>query len=327
MPLSDMSLADLREYAPEREEPADFDEFWAATLKEARAHEGGAVFTPYDAGLVAVEVYDVTFPGFAGDPIKGWFLVPAGATAAGRRLPGVVSYIGYGGGRALPHDWLLLACAGYANLVMDTRGQGSGYQFGDTPDDPHGPIDPAFPGVMTRGVREARTYYYRRLMTDAARAVDALRAHPLVDPDRVAVAGGSQGGGLALAAAGLVPDVSAALIDVPFLCHWRRALDISDAYPYQELVNYLRIQRDRVEETFTTLSYVDGVNHAARARATALFSVALMDGVCPPSTVFAAHHHYAGAKEISVWPYNGHEGGQTHQQREQLAFLARTLGS
>ena len=325
MPPSDLSLTDLEAYAPDRDEPADFDAFWAATLTEARTHPGQPVYTPYDSGLVAVEVYDVTFPGFAGDPIKGWFLVPAGATAAGRRLPAVVSYIGYGGGRALPHDWLLLPCAGYANLVMDTRGQGSGFQFGDTPDDPHGPIDPAYPGVMTRGVGSPETYYYRRLMTDAARAVDAARAHPLVDPDRVAVSGGSQGGGLALAAAGLVPDVHAALVDVPFMCHWRRAIDVSDSFPYMELTNYLRIQRDRVEQTFRTLSYVDGVNHAARARATALFSVALMDPVCPPSTVYAAYHHYAGPKQITVWPYNGHEGGQTHQQRGQLDFLAKVL--
>ena len=72
---------------------------------------------------------------------------------------------------------------------------------------------------------------------------------------------------------------------------------------------------------FETLSYFDGVHFAARATAPALFSVGLMDEVCPPSTVFAAYNHYAGPDEIRVWPFNGHEAGELHQQAERFAFL------
>jgi cephalosporin-C deacetylase len=55
----------------------------------------------------------------------------------------------------------------------------------------------------------------------------------------------------------------------------------------------------------------------------ALFSTGLMDDTCPPSTVFAAYNHYAGPKEIKVWPYNQHEGGESFQAVEKLAFLNR----
>ena len=58
---------------------------------------------------------------------------------------------------------------------------------------------------MTRGIEDPDTYYYRRLMTDAVRAVEAVRSLPAVAVDSVAVQGVSQGGGLALAVAGLVP--------------------------------------------------------------------------------------------------------------------------
>ena len=51
------------------------------------------------------------------------------------------------------------------------------------------------------------------------------------------------------------------------------------------------------------------------------FSVALMDTVCPPSTVYAAYHRYAGPKQLRVWPWNGHEGGWNHQEPVTLAFL------
>ena len=98
--------------------------------------------------------------------------------------------------------------------------------------------------------------------------------------------------------------------------------EISDEFPYQEIVNYLKTHRDHVEPAFRTLSYFDGVNFATRAHAPALFSVALMDAICPPSTVFAAYNHYAGTeKDILVWPYNGHEGGGPYQDAAQLRFL------
>ena len=79
MPLIDMPLHELERYAPAREEPADFDEFWQRTLAEARQHPMEPTFTPADVKLRAVEVHDVTFPGFGGDPIKGWLLRPPGS--------------------------------------------------------------------------------------------------------------------------------------------------------------------------------------------------------------------------------------------------------
>jgi cephalosporin-C deacetylase len=171
-------------------------------------------------------------------------------------------------------------------------------------------------------VLRPETYYYVRLITDAVRAVDTVRQHPAVDVNRVAVAGRSQGGGLALAAAALAPSVSAALVDVPFLCHFRRALEMTDRLPYDELRRFLSVHRDRVDRVFETLGYVDGMNFAARARPPALFSVGLMDEVAPPSTVFAAYNHYSGPGEIRTWPFSGHEAGSMHHVREQLTFLA-----
>ena len=120
---------------------------------------------------------------------------------------------------------------------------------------------------------------------------------------------------------GLVPGLMAALPDVPYLCHYRVATEITDADPYNEISRYCKVHRDKVETVFNTLAYFDGLNFAARATAPALFSVGLMDEICPPRTVFAAYNHYAGPKQIKVWSYNHHEGGDTFQVAEQLKFL------
>ncbi|OMI34229.1 acetyl xylan esterase [Streptomyces sparsogenes DSM 40356] len=323
MALFDLPLEELRRYRPRVAEPEDFDRFWEKTLAEARDHELNAVFEPVATALTGVAVYDVTFAGFGGHPVKGWFLHPAGAREP---LPVVVEYIGYGGGRGLPHTHLLWPVAGFAHFVMDTRGQGSGWSGGDTPD-PVG-SGPAYPGFMTRGIENPEDYYYRRVFTDAVRAVEAARSHPLADPARTAVVGTSQGGGIALAVGGLVPDLAAIAPDVPFLCHFERAATLTDRDPYREIGKYLRTHIGRDERIFRTLSYFDGVHFAARGRAPALFSTALEDQTCPPSTVFAAYNAYAGEdKRIEVYAFNDHEGGGPAHQEVQLDWLPPRLRS
>jgi cephalosporin-C deacetylase len=326
VPRLDLPLSDLRSYRPEVAEPADFDSFWQRTLAEARQHPVAPVLTRVASPLTGVEVYDVTFTGFGGDPIKAWFLLPAGRTdPQEQRLPAVVEFNGYGGGRGLPHEHLSWVTSGYAYLFMDTRGQGSGWGSGGDTADPHGSA-PAGSGFMTRGILSPEDYYYRRVYTDAVRAIDAVRTLDSVDPERVTVCGGSQGGGIAIAAAGLATGLVAAMPEVPFLSHFERAVGMTGNDPYQEVVRYLAVHRDQVDTVFSTLSYFDGVNFAKRATAPALFSVGLLDPVCPPSTVFAAHNSWAADADIEVYPFNEHEGGQGHHFMRQAAWLAARLG-
>ncbi|MBC9713763.1 acetylxylan esterase [Streptomyces sp. TRM66268-LWL] len=322
MALFDMSISELQEYRAELPAPEDFDEFWSKTLAEAREHELDARFEPVETGLSGVEVFDVTFAGFGGHSVKGWLVLPAGTTEP---VPAVVEYIGYGGGRGLPHMHLLWASAGFAHFVMDTRGQGSaGWAEGDTAD-PVG-SGPAYPGYMTRGIADPHDYYYRRLYTDAVRAVEAARSHPLVDASRTAAVGVSQGGGVTIAVGGLVPDLMAIAPDVPFLCDFPRAVTITDRMPYREIGSYLKARRAETAPVLRTLSYFDGVHFAARGNAPALFSAALEDQTCPPSTVFAAFNAYkCEDKAIEVYDFNDHEGGGPYQQAVQLRWLPGKL--
>ena len=324
MAFLDLPLEELKLYKPDVLEPADFDAFWEKTLAEARAFPLNPVFEPYnDIKFTEIEMFDMSFSGFGGQPIKAWLALPRHHDG---NLPCLVEYNGYSGGRGLPIERILWATLGYAYLFMDTRGQGFGWgPVNDTPDHFDFQVDSHVPGLMTNGIESPETYYYRRVFTDAVRAVEAIRTHPAVDPNRVIITGGSQGGGITLAVAGLVPDLVAAMPDVPFLCHYRTATEITDSYPYKEIAHYCKIRRERIEQVFETLSYFDGVNFAKRANAPTLFSVALMDDICPPRTVFAAYNHYAGQKDIRVYDYNQHEGGGIFHLDQKIKYAASLI--
>ncbi|MEV6958081.1 acetylxylan esterase [Streptomyces sp. NPDC051207] len=328
MPAFDLTLSELECHRPCPDEPDDFDAFWQSTLKEASGAEVLESVRPVETGLRLTETWDVTFRGFAGDPVRAWFSRPAGVR---RPLPAVVEYAGYGRGRGLPHERLTWVGAGYAHLLMDNRGQGDQYGSGGATPDPHAGA-PGGPGPAVRGLLDPRDHHYRRLITDAVRAVAAARALPGVDPARTVAAGSSQGGGLALAVAGLVPDLAAALVTAPLLCGIRRALDLTDAGPYGEIAAYLAVHRGAERAAYRTLSYLEGVSFARRAHAPAHFGVGLRDTVCPPSGAYAAFNRYAeltGAdprREIHAYPFNGHEGGDAVQVRRQLLWLREVLG-
>ncbi len=317
MPQFDLPLDELRVYTPDLSVPADLDAFWATTLAETRAHDLAAPFVPFDSGLTAIETLDVTYAGFGGAPVRGWLHLPAARTG---RVPAGGEYLGYGGGRGLAHERILWAAAGYAHFVMDTRGQGSTWAVGDTPD--FGATGaPAHPGFMTQGILDPATYYYRRVYADAVRAVEATRSHPAVDPTRVAVTGGSQGGGLSVAAAALVDDLVAVMPDVPFLSDFPRATTLKDTDPYGEIGRYLKAHRDHVDTVEASLAYFDVAILGRRATAPALFSVGLMDEICPPSTIYAAYNHYGGPKEILEYPFNDHEGGGPFHDLAKMRWL------
>jgi cephalosporin-C deacetylase len=334
MPLFDLPLEQLRGYTSGVTAPADLDAFWDRTISEAREFPLDAAFEPVENYLTVIDTFDVTFSGYGGSPVKGWLHLPA-KREAGSPLPAVVQYAGYSGGRGLANQDTKWAQAGYAHFIMDTRGQGYAGAVGETADPHPSAGELAHAGLMTRGARSREDYYYRRVYVDAVRAVEAAQSHANVDASRIVVAGVSQGGGITVAVAGLaagrLDGVIAALPDVPFLQDFPRAIDITPRGPYPEIAAFLGRHRDRYEPMLAVLNYFDGVNLGRSATVPALFSAAQMDDICPPSTVFASYNAYgtsAGggtSKDIEVYRFNNHEGGQEHHWIRQLQFLRKLL--
>ncbi|WP_103338490.1 acetylxylan esterase [Amycolatopsis sp. CA-126428] len=324
MPQYDLSPADLAAYRVTTPEPPELDTWWATQLAESRAMAKPIRITRHEPEIYGpLPAFDLEFSGADGDRIRGWYLRPP--ASADVELPTVVTFVGYGGGRGLPIDHTALPSAGFAVLVMDVRGQGGRWTIGATGDPGGNSGGPEAPGVMTRGIADPRTYYVTRLITDAVRAVEVAGELDGVDGNRIAVRGGSQGGGLALAAAALSGDaVKVCQADVPFLCDFQRAITLAGQPPYTEIAGFLAQHVDLVPAALDTLRYVDCALLARRITARCLLSVGLMDEVCPPSTVYAAFHEINAPKELLISPFGGHDVARSHLER-QLGHLRTFL--
>lgn len=338
MPLTDLSLEESRGFCPALPEPDDFETFWTGTLGDHRDRPLNVRLTPFDNRQQVTDCWDLGFDGYLGTPVSGWLQAPVGATGP---LPLVVQYKGYSSSRKVPFA-SPFAAAGYAHIVIDPRGQGWAHptivdSAGD--DGPWGSGSGA-PGFMTPHLDDPADHYFRRLYMDAFRALQVGLSLDLVDPSRVALVGHSQGGAQSAAVAGLAAmsgiQLNLACVDSPFLSCIRRCVDLASSGPYLEVVSWLRSHPYLVARAFATLNYFDLMHFAPRARCRTLFSVAMMDGTCPPSSAWAAYNAWGGrpgsgtaqaTKDITVYPFAQHPAGEDVQTWNQLGVLQKVLGS
>ena len=328
MPLTDMGIDEARNYRPVVPEPDGFDSFWTETLDEHADVPLDLTAAPFDNRQALIDTWDLSWAGYHGSRVSGWLHAPAGANGP---LPLVIEYLGYSGSRGVPIG-SAFAAAGYAHIVVDPRGQGWGHPAltENSPDVHEGS---GAPGFMTQSLSDPHGHYYRRLFTDAFRCLQTAREMEIVDPTRIVVHGHSQGAGQTIAVCGLAAmrgiKLAGAFVDAPFLCHMRRSCDIATAGPYLEVVKYLAAHPSLCGKAFQTLGYFDGLHFARRARTATWFSVAMMDQLVPPSSVWAAYNAWGDGmvadKQIAVYPFAGHSAGEDVQRWNQLGVLALLL--
>ncbi len=309
----DMPLDEMRKYKPALYREADFDEFWKTTVSEAIKQPLNAEFAAYPLSKT-LECFTVRFDGYQGGRIAGWYVRPRGTG----KFPGVCIYHGYSGRAPRPLDMMAMAAEGICVLSIDTRGQNG--QSQDAAVYPEGHQM----GWMTLGIRSPATYYYRYVYADAVRVLEVLAKRAEVDAKRLAIAGGSQGGGITLAAAALSDRPILALPDVPFLCDYRRAVTIAGAGPYPEISNFIKAFPDQYDNAYRTLSYCDNMNLAPRIKCRTVISNSLWDDVCPPSTIFAVYNHMTAEKQMELYPYHKHELPYEHREL-QFRVILETL--
>ena len=304
MPLIDMPLEQLKTSQGRNPKPADFDAFWDRSLAAMRAVDPKCEFRPAPFQTSFTDCFDLFFDGVGGSRIHAKLWKPKGAT--GKR-PAVLVFHGYSGNCG---DWtghLGYAAEGFVVAALDCRGQGG---LSEDRTSLHGPT---LRGHIIRGIDDApEKMTFRNMFLDTAQLAKIVMGLPEVDPARVGCTGGSQGGGLTLACAGLEPRIKRAAPLFPFLCDYRRVWEMDLAKDaYQELKDYFRLfdpRHEREDAIFTKLGYIDAQFLAPRIRAEVMMAVGFMDTVCPPSSQFAAYNKIPSKKSLVTYPDFGHEG-------------------
>ncbi len=318
MNLFDLPLSELKAYKPAQTKEYDFDTFWEMRMNESNNQPLHVEAIQRAYYVKGVEVFDVYFDGFRNSRIHAVYVKPQNMVDP---KASVVVFHGYNWNTATPLNAFKYTLQGIPVLMVDVRGQTV-----LSPDHNHY-VNGGASGWMTQGILDPDNYYYAYVYMDCYRAIDVMLSLENVNDTKIIVEGGSQGGALTLATASLHPKVNLALSDIPYLCHFRRAIQLYNNSPYDEIYHYFKTQ-DQLHQTeeriYKTLSYVDCMNLADRIQCPILMSVGLEDMVCPPSTGFAVYNHITAPKDIRTYPEYGHGGFSIHDE-EKLKFISQHI--
>jgi len=304
MPLIDMPLEKLKEYQGVNPKPEDFDDFWERSLAEMREIDPKPEFRKVETGSRIADCYELTFRSTKNARIFAKFARPKNLTG---RIPAVLHFHGLSGSSDSFKSLYAYVSQGYCIASMDCRGQG-GYS-----EDVGGVAGTTFTTPFIRGLDGApEGLLCRDLFLDTAMLARVIMGLDDVDENRVGVFGGSQGGGLSIACAALVPNIRLCAPIYPYLSDYKRVWDMDlDKGAYEGLRYYFRSYdpcHEKEEEIFRKLGYIDLQYLAPRIRAKVMMSNGLMDTTCPPSTQFAAFNKIPSEKKVVIYPDFGHEG-------------------
>ncbi|WP_449537901.1 acetylxylan esterase [Ferdinandcohnia sp. Marseille-Q9671] len=312
--VGDYPIEKLVTYKPELNKPDDFDSFWEIEKKRVKDSNCSMKVEWIEYPLPSVDLADLTLSSWDGTPIRGYLMRPKDIQEG----PVLLCFHGYTGSRGVPSDYLKWVLQGITVIAFDVRGQG------DSPDYAKYPNGSRVTGWMTSGILDRDNYYLTNVHRDSIAQLQWISTTSPVKPSKLGVFGASQGGGLALVAAGLEEKIQLVVADWPFLTHFERALEVALSGPYMEIINYLKLHNPENEAKpaiLQTLAYVDSLHFSTNILVPVLMGSGLEDPVTPPSTVYAAFNHIPSKnKTIHAYPQYVHEHNQFHEEKK-IAFI------
>ncbi|NLB80078.1 MAG: acetylxylan esterase [Clostridiaceae bacterium] len=297
-----MPLEQLKEYMGVSPKADDFDAFWDDAVATIPEHGADYILEKSEFQVAGVTCYHLYFRAEDGSRVHALFSRPEKIEGAS---PAIIKFHGYSGASGGFHEIITYSLLGYTVLYLDCRGQGG------ISEDLAQTKGSTYFGLIIRGLEEGpHKLYFKKVFLDTVRCARILLNMEGVS-HCVGVVGGSQGGALALACAALEPRIKFALVSAPFLCDFKRIIDLGLMQnAYQEFGWHFRIRdprHERQDEFLNVLSYIDVVNLAPRIRAEVFWKIGLMDVTCPPSTQFAAYNQLKSAKTMRIYPEYEHD--------------------
>ncbi|NMA46828.1 MAG: acetylxylan esterase [Lentisphaerae bacterium] len=283
--------------------PDDFDAFWAqqrATLDAIPLNprlEPSPVNKDREGKFVA---FDVKVDCAGGMPVSGYLVMPAGAQA--KSLPAVVSYHGAG---------VRSANKSYRDNAINFDVNAHGIDNGQPAEFYDNLRENELKGYPHRDKNDRDQFYFKGMYLRVMRALDFVKTLPEWNGRDLIVIGGSQGGGQAIVAAGLDPQVTLCVSGVPALGDHAGTL----AKPRRN-AGWPRLYAAEKDGTLSpenaqvakTAEYFDNVNFARRIRCETFLSTGFIDTTCVPTSVYVVFNTLPAdiRKEISTTPDGGH---------------------
>ena len=158
-------------------------------------------------------------------------------------------------------------------------------------------------GYLENGIDNRDRYYMKHVYLALVRCIDLLTSLPEWDGRNVAVQGGSQGGALALVAAGLDKRVNLCVVNHPALSDMAGYTEKgrTGGYPH-----FNRMTGLYTPSNISTMAYYDVVNFARKVKANTYMTWGYNDNTCPPTTSYAVWNTLNCEKESLITPINEH---------------------
>ena len=293
-------------FRPGYEEPADLMTYWENQKKQLKA-------LPMQIGITQLEVpqwaqgkytcQDVEINCLGPAPVRAYMAKPVGAKK--KSLPIIILCRAAG----VSGNWCRCSvdeCVGnaaLANGALSLDINAHGMLNGQT-DDYYRMLEfGMLRNYYEHNAADRETYYFRGMYLRLLRAIEYMTRQPEWDGRRILVIGESQGGGQAVAAAGLDPRVSAIVLNVPAM------QDLGGARAYrrsgwpQPIENHPTLKPAMLD---ATLPYFDGALLIRHSKAEIYCEMGLIDTTCPPSSIWASLGGAQGKKTVNCVPFRTH---------------------
>lgn len=278
--------------------PADFDSFWQTTKSELAAVNPQFKMTEKaDQETENRKVYLIEMRSLDNITVRGWLTIPK-TTIRNRRFTTLLALPGY----QVDLKPMLGEDNDIAIITLNVRGQGNSRDV----------IHPKRPDYISLNAEDKNKYVLRGAIMDCIRAIDFIYSRPELDPKRIELSGGSLGGFLAAAVAGLDNRVQLVSSQNPILSDIRNLPDQED-WPMYDLHKYAGEKGIKFDKVLDNLDYFDIKNFAQNIQTPILLGIGLLDHLAPPNNEYAFYNLIPQKyRRIMVFKDLGHEVATTY---------------
>ncbi|HTI59253.1 acetylxylan esterase [Mucilaginibacter sp.] len=282
--------------------PADFNQFWDNAKAElAKVKPDFKVTALPKQNTDNREVFLIEMKSLDNYTIRGYLTVPKTRNKS-RKFAVLLGLPGY----QVSLDPMLGLDNDLAIITLNVRGQGNSRDEIDTRRDEY----------ITYRIEDKNKYVMRGVIMDCVRCIDFIYSQKNLEHDNILVSGGSMGGYLALAVAGVDKRVNLCSAQNPILCDIRRLVGEVD-WPVSSFRKYVATQPGlSLDKVLGNMDYYDAKNFAQNITCPTLMGIGLLDPFAPPNNEYSAFNVLQGKRRIMVFKNLAHEINEKYKELE-----------